>query len=76
MGSSGPILGGEIGFLISFTRFVVFAIAPPSDPGAAHSLPWEVLGWGLVFGAGLAGGELGRRRLAAGTSRREATSGP
>lgn len=65
-----------VGFVISFARFVAFAIAPPSDPGAVHSLPWEILGWVLVFGAGFTGGELGRRRLATAASRREPTGRP
>lgn len=58
------LLVGVVGFLISFGRFLAFWINPPSDPGAVHSLPWELLGWVLVFAAGFAGGSLGRRRLA------------
>lgn len=66
--SQEPLLHGLlvalVGFLISFGRFGVFSLDPPADPGAIHSLSWELLGWALVFLAGFVGGSLGSRQLA------------
>ena len=56
------LLVALVAFLISFARFIVFTVAPPEDPGAAHPLWWEILGWSLVFLAGFAGGELAKKR--------------
>ena len=56
------LLVAAVGFVISFARYLAFAINPPDDPGAIHPLWWEFVGWSLLVVAGALGGSLAKRQ--------------
>ena len=58
------LLVAAAAFVISFARYLAFSMNPPDDPGAIHSLPWELAGWSLVVIAGALGGYLAQRQAA------------
>ena len=58
------LLVAAAAFAISFARYLAFSMNPPDDPGAIHSLPWELAGWSLVVIAGALGGYLAQRKAA------------